>query len=624
MPSENIAIRFASQIQVASTARPLIIAFVSGKGGVGKTMLAVALAREISSKNRTLIIDLDFFNRGLTGLMGRRQKLHSVAKPSFLGSAAEAQDEWYAVEAGDNLFHISYPDLLPPDMQKFGTLSIDILRDSLDRFIIQAASRCNCTCVVLDCHGGPDNSSFAACLISDYSLLISEPDRITFYGTLNFLRQLRRMSGEKEVDLRLVFNKVVPAFSALFLRAFYNATLKELFNGNPLLAVYPLEVYLTKEFEKTPFLTSVYPNSWLSKKTRVLIYDLLFSRHHDNLSGFIKSTPKLIRIYRKFSLGKTTPLFNLNSIMVTIVTVLMGVILLNLIIASFYKSDINKTNNEVQHLQLLSRAASTASLSAESPAVTQFASGKIGTFELRNQLRSEKAAVEANLSNAIARNESARDLIELQQRSASKSSLLAAIADLDIGAYQPAFLETGLMTKRSELLRKGIPPGLGPFEDFYRTDYSGLQANSAVFVILQTAKEDLDPSLPVIALCGSFWMVIALLMLWVRDLDRRFTYYSRQSKYVPMVSYFFVALALWIGPALVLGLIYNALRDSHSNAQVLPLTLGFVVPVAIAVDQLSRVYADIRYKRNFVEDLMRVLFVGYLVMAPFLLKGLIN
>src|SRR4051812_27284614 len=65
---------------------PLIIALTSGKGGVGKTMLTVACAFELSYTSKTLLVDLDFFNRGLSGLF--RQPL-----PAKQGGAAPVEIE---------------------------------------------------------------------------------------------------------------------------------------------------------------------------------------------------------------------------------------------------------------------------------------------------------------------------------------------------------------------------------------------------------------------------------------------------------------------------------------------------------------------------------------------------
>jgi cellulose biosynthesis protein BcsQ len=45
------------------------ISFVSGKGGVGKTSLAVNFAWICSHFAKTLLVDLDFQNQGATGLL---------------------------------------------------------------------------------------------------------------------------------------------------------------------------------------------------------------------------------------------------------------------------------------------------------------------------------------------------------------------------------------------------------------------------------------------------------------------------------------------------------------------------------------------------------------------------
>jgi MinD-like ATPase involved in chromosome partitioning or flagellar assembly len=309
---------------------PLTVAIASGKGGVGKTMLAVALAREVSRSTRTLLVDLDFFNRGLTGLLQSGTKVQTICKPDFLASPQSPEEEtWDILEVAPNLFHISYPDLTEDDMRKFESSDVEELRRSLHAFIVAAAEICKCAFVVMDCHGGPDNSSFAACLFADHTLLISEPDRITFYGTLNFIRQLRRTVDRQPSDVRLVFNKVVPAFSATFLNSFYKKHLRAEFQGKRLLAVFPLEVYLTKEFEKTPFLTSVYPTSLLARKTQVLLFELLSPKKRTLLPASVRSLPKWTRKYRELTLGKQFFLVNLNLLMLLIAVGTVVAILLS-------------------------------------------------------------------------------------------------------------------------------------------------------------------------------------------------------------------------------------------------------------------------------------------------------
>lgn len=310
--------------------KPYIVSFVSGKGGVGKTMLAVAFAKELSLGSPTLLIDLDFFNRGLSALLGSKEPIAAITipKPRFLQSEKTAEnDTWSVVKVTDNLYHISYSDLQPSDMRKFATLPVESLAEALDEFIQKVAKKCGCSFVVLDCHGGPDNSSFAASIIADHTLLVSEPDRVTFRGTLNFLRQLDTASDERDLQLHLVFNKVVPHFSGFFLKTFYNRAIKSEFGGRPLLGIFPLEVYLTKDFEKHPFLTAVYPNSLLAKKTRLMIHTLFASQEEISLSPAIRKISRPVKWFRMVALGKVPWFLDLANIMfvLTVYVVLFSI-----------------------------------------------------------------------------------------------------------------------------------------------------------------------------------------------------------------------------------------------------------------------------------------------------------
>ena len=62
---------------------------MSGKGGVGKTMLAVAAAKALAEAQSTLVLDLDFFNRGLSGLLTQGVKVVGIDRPSFLGDQGD-------------------------------------------------------------------------------------------------------------------------------------------------------------------------------------------------------------------------------------------------------------------------------------------------------------------------------------------------------------------------------------------------------------------------------------------------------------------------------------------------------------------------------------------------------
>jgi cellulose biosynthesis protein BcsQ len=290
-----------------------IISIVSGKGGVGKTMLAVAIANELSRSKRTLLLDLDLFNRGLTGLFASLKpkcRQTEIAPPKFLET--DTDSEWSVSEVNKNLFMVYYgdfdkyqSDLL--EMKDVGSLSNELLS-----YVQYLAKECNCDFAVLDCHGGPDNASFAACLIATRAVLVSEPDRITLHGTLNFLRTMRRQAPSAAVDIRLVFNKVVPAFTSIFLFRFYDKFLRPEFGARDLLAIYPLEVYLTKAFEKMPLLTTVYPQSQLAAKTRLVLYELFKGDGEAVLPPQIASLDPITLLLSKYYMGRWPRLLDLD------------------------------------------------------------------------------------------------------------------------------------------------------------------------------------------------------------------------------------------------------------------------------------------------------------------------
>jgi cellulose biosynthesis protein BcsQ len=585
-----------------SLTKPLVISFVSGKGGVGKTMLAVACARELSLNNRTLIIDLDFFNRGLTGLLGKgSRQCGEIEKPGFLLGTQEAQvEKWNIVEVSKNLFHIYYPDLSQEDMQKFETLNIEVLKESLHKFITEAARKCDCSCVVVDCHGGPDNSSFAACLVADYSLLISEPDRITFYGTLNFLRQLRKAGATGDFDLRLVFNKVVPAFSGLFLTGFYDRMIKAEFGGRPLLGIFPLEVYLTKEFEKTPFLTSVYPYSWLTKKTRLLLYDLLSATHRGVLAPVIRSMPRWMRAYRRISLGKTLPLLNISVIMPTIVTVGVVLVLFTISVDVFFNRERERIRKDIRAVEVLQCISKAPKLAADQDRVSRY---------LDNIYFNDESYNGPNNYEDLA------PFHECMRRAEGSSSY----------DYMDLMSEIPMLTQNAD--SSSVP-------EQYRPQFAAalqeLKNPPRLFVRAQRVLEIIGPYFGFLAYLGALWLVLALLFSWTNELDKRFTYYFRLHRYPMMVFFACTAPALWFAPLLIIAALVSLVREwllgqigprfhgSHLQAFIL-ITLGSIMFIMVISSQLYRIYRDARYERHYLEDLFRFLFLIYLVLAPYLL-----
>jgi len=70
-----------------------------------------------------------------------------------------------------------------------------------------------------------------------------------------------------------------------------------------LLAIYPLELYLTKAFEKVPLLTTVYPYSQLAIKSRLVLYELY--KNTPTLANADRSNRNfLTRTFRTYYMGR--------------------------------------------------------------------------------------------------------------------------------------------------------------------------------------------------------------------------------------------------------------------------------------------------------------------------------
>ena len=310
---------------------PTIIAFMSGKGGVGKTMLAVAAARELSLAQGTLILDFDFFNRGLSGLMSRGVAKFRTSPPALFRDQCALH--WEAREVASNLYTVAFPDTGNLKLTELADHDVNHLASQLTGWINELCAKLNCKTVVLDCHGGPDALSFASAIIAHKTLLISEPDRITMYGTLHFLRRLAYLSIDS-TNVHLVFNKVVESFTSRFLFKTYNEHLRTYFNDKPLLAAFPLELYLTKRFEHDAFVTDDFPGSMLARKVQVMLADLLGRSDAGVVSERARRIPRLVAYWWKHSFGRTPKILELDFVM-TLSAVTLVVFVITLFLDKF-------------------------------------------------------------------------------------------------------------------------------------------------------------------------------------------------------------------------------------------------------------------------------------------------
>src|SRR5580704_3092271 len=152
-----------------------IVSFVSGKGGVGKTSLAVNFAWLCSRVSKTLLIDMDFQNQGCTGVfLTRLPSDISGMLEQLVGCAPVPLPE--ITEVGSDLFFMPSVSLrLTPEYRAIASMLQDPgLGASLHRCLDHLIDKYEFVNIVLDCHGGLDCASVAAHHVSDRTIVVTE------------------------------------------------------------------------------------------------------------------------------------------------------------------------------------------------------------------------------------------------------------------------------------------------------------------------------------------------------------------------------------------------------------------------------------------------------------------
>jgi len=277
--------------------QPRLISFVSGKGGVGKTSLAVNFAWLCSQLYRTVLVDLDFQNQGATGMMIRKLPSDTCGVFEVLHGDCDARINPGQVDK--NLYFIPAISLLnPPNYSVISdTLRSAALKGNLSLYLESLAAQSDFEIVVLDCHGGLDYSSVAAHKLSNDTLVVTEADVVSFNGTLELLEfyeyhdQGAAAAAESVIpddappadDVRgqisLIVNRLPPRYRYSDINRTYTrllASYKGELKLKPEVASFiPDESFFSETFGDYPFSTQLAPKSVLARKTQLLMIELL-------------------------------------------------------------------------------------------------------------------------------------------------------------------------------------------------------------------------------------------------------------------------------------------------------------------------------------------------------------
>ena len=291
----------ASKVEVESQS-PQIIAISSGKGGVGKTVLSVNLARTLSwSGKRVLLVDLDLYNRGSTTLVADAPIIDQITVAGIL-ELVQAQcitelkkviAEKELVQATDDSGNPIPVHLVPStptsSIVHWAQYSYDILqlREFLRKVVRELTNKYKLDCIVFDCRPGPEPLFLAVAGISTEIILVTEADIVTLNGNINlysYLEEIYRDDSEVLRNIRFVINRIPKRQDAAHIEARYMRRLFDLFKTRPILASIPFDDAVFQSFGQHRFVVDQLPNSSFSRHVTAIALNLFSSSHEELLS----------------------------------------------------------------------------------------------------------------------------------------------------------------------------------------------------------------------------------------------------------------------------------------------------------------------------------------------------
>lgn len=260
-----------------------IISILSGKGGVGKTTIALNIARTISLAEQVVLIDLDIANRGCTGILSSWQQLESADVYNFLNGQSVDPNGMSKIRNGKSEKEFRF---LPSKLEITTDtnniqLNFEESISKLEELISIIEKSIGPSTIIIDCHGGLEPLVLAAYYLSTDACIVTEPDIATFSGTEVLVSSLKSIEVEKSEPTKLhyIINKVPAGLNYSDLMHLYmRLTSKGLgvldSTANQNLIFIPAEKYLLETFGEYPFQVDLARYSLFRRKIELLCFNI--------------------------------------------------------------------------------------------------------------------------------------------------------------------------------------------------------------------------------------------------------------------------------------------------------------------------------------------------------------